>query len=407
MGGSTTTQNTNQTSTQQLPPWVNQASQQNYAFAQSVANRPLQQYQGQQVADVGPATQQAWQLAQGSGAAGADYYNAASAGLLSQMGQSAPTVTPGMLASTSLQPYMDPYTQNVQNTALQQLEAQRQQSIMGNNATAVQKGAFGGSRQGITDAVTNAQSALGAGQLTAQLQQSNFTQAQAAAQSDLARQLAAAQGNQQAALTSGQQNLTAAGQLESQGNDAVKNVLQQYSMLSDAGTQQQTQAQNQINANMNQFNQAWNYPTQQLNTLLSALGMSPYGSTQTTQGQTQTTQPPNYAQSALGLLSMGSGMFGASDETLKKDKQKLGKDPKTGIDMYAFRYKGDPKSYPKVVGPMAQDVEKKFPGMVAKIGGKKAIRTHAPPLTPASAMAGGMLRPPAKFRHPSPLAGMR
>ena len=42
MGGSGTTQTTNQVSQTQLPPWVNQAAQQNYAFAQDVANRPLQ-----------------------------------------------------------------------------------------------------------------------------------------------------------------------------------------------------------------------------------------------------------------------------------------------------------------------------------------------------------------------------
>ena len=47
----------------QLPPWVNQAAQQNYALAQNVADRPLTQYQGQQVADIGPQTQQAWNLA--------------------------------------------------------------------------------------------------------------------------------------------------------------------------------------------------------------------------------------------------------------------------------------------------------------------------------------------------------
>jgi hypothetical protein len=100
-------------------------------------------------------------------------------------------------------------------------------------------------------------------------------------------------------------------------------------------------------------------------------------------------------------------MFGASDETLKTDKQKLGKDPASGVDMYAFRYKGDPKSYPKVVGPMAQDVAKKYPQAVATIGGKKAIRSPlAPPLSASNARAGGMLAPPRKFRHPSAVVGM-
>ena len=58
MGGSTTTQDTQQQSTTQLPPWINDAAQQNYAFAQNVAMQPLQQYQGQMVPDVSPQMSQ-------------------------------------------------------------------------------------------------------------------------------------------------------------------------------------------------------------------------------------------------------------------------------------------------------------------------------------------------------------
>jgi hypothetical protein len=54
--------------------------------------------------------------------------------------------------------------------------------------------------------------------------------------------------------------------------------------------------------------------------------------------------------------------------------------------MYSFRYKGDPKSYPKVVGPMAQDVQKKYPGHVAEIGGKLAI---SPAIMAATKIAQG------------------
>ena len=74
-----------------------------------------------------------------------------------------------------------------------------------------------------------------------------------------------------------------------------------------------------------------------------------------------------------------SAFGGFSDRSMKTDITKLGKDPKTGLDMYAYRYKGDPKSYPKVVGPMAQDVEKMYPGSTERVGkkGKLAIRGYA------------------------------
>jgi len=83
-----------------------------------------------------------------------------------------------------------------------------------------------------------------------------------------------------------------------------------------------------------------------------------------------------------GMFGLGGSALGAaaqfaplllSDRTMKTDIEELGTDPQTGLDMYAYRYKDDPKSYPKVVGPMAQDIEKSNPGMVRKIGGKRVI----------------------------------
>jgi hypothetical protein len=80
-----------------------------------------------------------------------------------------------------------------------------------------------------------------------------------------------------------------------------------------------------------------------------------------------------------GLASLGGTLGGAgikafsSDREDKTDISKLGKDSKTGLEMYAYRYKGDPKSYPKTVGPMAQEIEKKAPGAVRSIGGHKVV----------------------------------
>ena len=72
-----------------------------------------------------------------------------------------------------------------------------------------------------------------------------------------------------------------------------------------------------------------------------------------------------------------------SDETMKTDITKVGKDKATGLTQYAYRYKGDPKSYPKVVGPMAQDIAKKFPGQTANVGGKIAVNLGFGPMQDA------------------------
>ena len=195
--GSTDTSSQQQNISQtQLPPWINQAAQQNYALAQNIAERPLTQYQGQQVADVGPQTQQAWNLAASSGGAGADQYNASQAAYLTAAGTPATQVTPQSLASTNLQPYMNPFTQNVINSTLPLM--QQQNALSQNQAAnaANSANAFGGSRQGVQQGVAQAQGALNIGQMASQLNQANFNQAQTAATGDISRDLTAQQGNQ-------------------------------------------------------------------------------------------------------------------------------------------------------------------------------------------------------------------
>ena len=88
--------------------------------------------------------------------------------------------------------------------------------------------------------------------------------------------------------------------------------------------------------------------------------------------------------SALGALGQYAGSTGGaaalaglplmfSDREDKTDIEKLGQDADSGLDMYAYRYKGDPKTYPKVVGPMAQDIEEKDSDAVRKIGGHRVV----------------------------------
>ena len=83
---------------------------------------------------------------------------------------------------------------------------------------------------------------------------------------------------------------------------------------------------------------------------------------------------------------------------MKTDITRVGTHP-SGIGIHAYRYKGDPKTYPKVVGPMAEDVAKKFgPGSVAKIpgsGGKMAVH---PAIMGALGAPGPAMGPP--FRLP-------
>ena len=424
-GGGTTTQDTQSQAVTQIPQWMQQAGQQNYAYAQDVANRPLQQYQGQMVADVAPQTQQSWNLAASSGGVGQDQYAGSTAGYLNALGQTPMSVTDpgnagmiraGQLNNTNLQPYMNPFTQSVINTTLPIMQQNLAQSQNQQQNAANAANAFGGSRQGVQQGVTQAQGAQNMAQMAQQLNQANFSQAQGAAQTDIANRLTASQNNQTAQQANLNRNLAAqttnqaaqqakinsdiqaAGGLTQTGNALNAANQQNFNMLTTAGAGQSMQAQNQINAQMAKFNQAFNYPNQQLATMLSALGMTPHDTSTTGAQETQTTTPTNWANIITSGLDFGTKAMGAfgigSDVKIKKNITSLGKDPVTGVPVKAFNYKGAPPGTPKTVGPLAQDVEKAMPGSTVQIGGIQ----HVPRPTLAAAT-------PSFARHPMFSAG--
>ncbi len=380
-GGPTSSSTTTQV---QIPQWLQDASQSIVSQAQTLGStpgftgiKPLPTYQ---VAPITGAGQQDIGFLQGAVGGTNPLYQTAQTAAQGETGYQPQQVTPGFLSGTDLAPYLNPYTQQVIDRTMPLLEQQRQ---MANNQTAdlaAKTGAFGGSRQGVSEAVNNAQSGLYAGQLGAQLNQANFSQAQQAAQADLQRSLAAQEANQTAGLQGSQQRLAAAtglGNLASAGQTA--NL---QSIMAALGGQ--TQLQQQTQAEMDA-------PTQdalrRLQVQLAAVGGVPYGQSQTSTTTNPTGGPTsNPWLTGLGVVGTGASILGslapylapaaaASDRTLKTDIEKIGKDAETDLPLYAYRYKGDPKTYPKVVGIMAQDARKTHPEQVVEIGGKLAVRS--------------------------------
>jgi hypothetical protein len=217
--------------------------------------------------------------------------------------------------------------------------------------------AFGGSRHGIESALTRAEGTKKIGDLSASLRSAGFDTATQTAIADRGKWLPAASGL-----------LSAAGQ--KQGSR-----LSDVTALLGAGGQEQAQRQKVLDAERAKFEEARNYPVEQLNLRLAALGMSPYGKTEIgNKTSTQEQLPTDWATLLLGGAKAAPGLMGLfSDREAKTDIKKIGKDPLDGIPIYAYRYKGDPKSYPKVVGPMAQDIEKKYPSAVKKIGKHRVV----------------------------------
>lgn len=315
-GGGTQTS----TSTTTIPKWVEDASKSYLSQAQDASKALAKPYQGPVVADMNQGQTEALDRIR--------------------------SLSNFDLSPDKIQGMMNPYIQNVEQAALQQGQRALSQNLNQIADAGIRSGSAFGSRQGVMEGAAAADNANNQAMLSAQLRSQGF-------QNAVANTLA----GQQAAMGAAQSGYGAASEL-------------------------QKQAQAVLAGNEAQYNAMRNYPLEQLNIMGTALGQAPYGQS-TTQSQPLTSNPYMGALGgALGFSSAGlspwlggalGGFAGLSDPAMKTDIEKLGKDKETGLNMYAYRYKGDPKTYPKMVGPMADEIAKKYPEKVKKVGGKLAV----------------------------------
>jgi hypothetical protein len=286
MGGSkTTTSNT-------VDPKLMALYQQNYNSASALANTPYQPYTGQGVAPLSSNQTQAESIL-GNLASnpqfGSTLNNATNAvqGILGSV-QNAPS-----LANTDLTPYMNPYQQDVINATMTQLNQQQQQALMSGHENATLDNAFGGNRVGVQDALTTGQYANTDAQTLAQLNASNFANAQQAAEYDMSNQL------QRNSL-----GLTGANDLASLGMEGFNLAADQGGLLDSVGAEQQQQQQNLDNWNYQQYQNQLNWPFQMQDLKNAALGLIPLQQTQTS------TTSQNGLSGILGPLSqIGSALI--------------------------------------------------------------------------------------------------
>lgn len=198
------------------------------------------------------------------------------------------------LANTNLQPYMNPYTQNVIDNTMGTLDRQRNQMLNQVGAQATAAGAFGGSRHGLVEAETNRGFADTMANTAAGLNQSNFQNAQQMGLADIQNRM-----NQNQFNTNTQ--LNAAGQLGNLSNLGFGMGTQVQQMQNQAGGQQQAINQSLIDAARGQYGGYQGQPQQGLQSLIAALGGAPVPQT--------TTQSSN--PGLLGLLSGGASILGS------------------------------------------------------------------------------------------------
>jgi hypothetical protein len=218
--------------------------------------------------------------------------------------------------------YMNPYMQNVVN--VQQQAAQRQADIAttGRNAQAVGSGAFGGSRQAITDAEASRALADQKNAIQAQGLNTAFGQAQQQFNADQQQRMQAQQANigqQQFGANLGMQGLqtglSAAGQLGQLGQNVYGQQMGINQLQNQYGAQQQAMEQSKINQQIQDYATAQQYPMLQLANMSALTRGLPMQS-----GTTQMYQaaPSIGSQLAgLGTAAYGLSQLGGSTATAK------------------------------------------------------------------------------------------
>lgn len=291
-GGGSPPRETVQTQTT-IPEYARPYVEKMLGKAEAATNAPYQAYGGQRIAEFNPLQQQAFQGAANLGPAQQVGVGSQFAGLAGLQGLGAgqqyaqQATSPG-----SMQAYMSPYT----NLALepQMREAARRSAMEGqmNQAQAVQRGAFGGSRS----ALIEAERQRNLGQLQSDIygkgMQTAFEQARQA------QQFGADLGLRGAGM-----GIQAAGQLGQLGQQQFGQEEAAMRAQAGAGALQQQQSQRALDQAYQDFLSQRGYPQQQLAFMSDILRGVPLS--QSTQ-QVYTAPPSLFSQAAgIGLGAYG------------------------------------------------------------------------------------------------------
>lgn len=284
--------------TNAVDPDIKEAFLANFQNAQSVAGAlPTQQFAGfNPMYQAGEEALVNTALA-GPGISGTDLaaQMAAYGGIYQPAMQTAGQANLGMTGPGSIGSYMNPYTSQVRANALADLESARQTAIQQTGERATQARAFGGSRQGVAEGITNLGFAKQAGTLGTQLNENAFNNAVQLQAADLARQQAAQAANQAAGLQGAQLRLGGAQQLGSLAAQQQALRLGGAQAVMAAGGARQAADQQQMDA-------IRNIGLQRLGVVQSSLGAQPANL-----GGTVST--PMYSNPAAGAL--GGALAGA------------------------------------------------------------------------------------------------
>lgn len=306
------------TVTQNIPADVLQNYKDVTSQAQQVAQTPYTPYGGQLVAGLNSTQENAINSIPGATNAYQPYFGQAQ-GLI---GQGTQSYNPTAFSAGQVQQYENPYTQDVINSTLanvNQENAKQQNQLQGN---AITSGAWGGNRADLARNDLARQQSLASGQLIAGLNNQNYQQA-------LGQFNTANQTGLSAASLNNQTALSGAGLQGALGNYATQNQLAgAQAGIVGGGIAQQT-AQNALNAQYQQYQLQQAYPfntTEWLANIVEGIGGKQ------SQGSTTSQNPAsNTFSNVLGTGLQVAGLFAGLKDGGPVNSYKSG----GGIDGYA------------------------------------------------------------------------
>ena len=249
-----------QTVNQSVDPAMMRIYNDVYNAGRTLANQPYIPYTGARVAGFNPDQLQGFDATRNMFGQSMGYDPRGSLNALANM--QAPSILDRDIGA-----YQNPYTQQVIDTTLADLDRSRQMAIGRDQDRAIGAGAFGGSRSGILEAETNRAFADQAARTAAGLRQGGFDRATSLAGQDIGREI--------------QNRMFQSGLFGSQLADQYKNL----GLLANIGRQQQGLQQAGLDQGYAQFMDARNYPMQQFGFLTGGAGLFPQ-----TKNQQVTTQ---------------------------------------------------------------------------------------------------------------------
>lgn len=357
----------------ELPDWANAGLSATGQRAQELMTQPAQTYGGDRVAGASP-----WFQWGGESVSGASTYQP---GTVQAQQVQAQQVQPGSLAGMDLSGYQNPFEQQVVDSAISDIDRGTRQALARQAGAGVGAAGFGGfgDRAAVAGSEIERAGLDTMARTVSGLRQQGFARSQDLATTDLNRGMQGQLANQQTGLQAqlaNQQTGLAAQQTNTQaGLQAAQLRASSGATLAGLAEVDRGVRQQGLDTAYETWREGVDDPflkTQWAAGVLNGTA-APFRGQGSSAGNSSA-PGPSMASQLLGAGTSAAGIYALlSEPNDKTDRRRLGTDPATGLGIWAYRYKGDGKGGPKVVGVMADEVEERYPHLVHRVGKHRVV----------------------------------